>query len=323
MSKIKSIIKLYHHLYELAPKKGTPRQGALLKVIFDDGMLGYADCHPWTTLGDLSLEEQLNALKQNRLTSLTRRSIYNARLDAQARTEQRSLFDGLHIPPNHYLIQYLDDGSAKEIANAIAEGFTVIKIKIKNGCEDVKILNRLFERWSKNIRFRLDFNAKLSYEPFKAFSEAIGTGSDAVDFYEDPIPYNKQIWKSLQKKDRLPLACDREAEAAIGHPESAQILVIKPAVIEPEIFETSQRRQKLVFTSYLDHPLGQAAAAYAAAKAGQTQKIDTCGLLTHLVYYSNPFSECISSAGPHFRLPLGTGFGFDALLQSIQWKFLC
>jgi O-succinylbenzoate synthase len=322
MRKLSSIIKLYHHPYELISKKGPLRQGALLKVIFDDGTLGYADCHPWSNLGDLPLEGQLDALKQNRLTSLTRCSLNFASLDAQARAEQRSLFDGLLIPPNHYLIQYLDGESAKEVDDAITEGFTIIKIKIKNGVEDVKIINKLIERSPKNIRFRFDFNAKLSYEAFKAFSEAIITDVNSVDFYEDPIPYDKKIWQSLQENEQLTLACDREAETAMGHAASAQVLVIKPAVIEPKVFETSHRMQKLVFTSYLDHPLGQTAAAYSAAKAGQTQKIETCGLLSHVVYHPTPFSECISATGPHFRLPPGTGFGFDSLLQNIQWKCL-
>jgi O-succinylbenzoate synthase len=40
------------------------RQGALLKIVFADHLVGYADCHPWPELGDIPLAEQVALFSQ-------------------------------------------------------------------------------------------------------------------------------------------------------------------------------------------------------------------------------------------------------------------
>ena len=48
-----------------------------------------------------------------------------------------------------------------------------------------------------------------------------------------------------------------------------------------------------------------------------------CGLLTHLNYKPNPFSEQFGfNITPDFPVPAGTGLGFDALLAALPWKSL-
>jgi len=56
--------------YELSPiaalgrlSADQPRRGALLRVVFADEVVGYADCHPWPELGDLPLSDQLACLR--------------------------------------------------------------------------------------------------------------------------------------------------------------------------------------------------------------------------------------------------------------------
>ncbi|MEA2329564.1 MAG: hypothetical protein QOE68_4523, partial [Thermoanaerobaculia bacterium] len=90
--------------YELTPKRRLssvaadgPRRGALIRV---NG--GYADVHPWPELGDLPLDEQLALLARRETTPLTQCSLEFASIDAAARRDGRSLFDGLTIPPSHW-----------------------------------------------------------------------------------------------------------------------------------------------------------------------------------------------------------------------------
>ena len=81
-----------------------------------------------------------------------------------------------------------------------------------------------------------------------------------------------------------------------------------------------------VFTSNMDHPLGQCWAAYNAAKfyTGKPEsEIPLCGLVTHHVYRPNPFSERMGmDITPEFPVPGGTGLGFDDLLEALPWKTL-
>ena len=76
--------------------------------------------------------------------------------------------------------------------------------------------------------------------------------------------------------------------------------------------------KELVVTSYLDHPLGQACAAWTAARLG----VKTAGLLTHSVYEPNLFSASILARGPRLAFSPGTGFGWDKELASLEWESL-
>ena len=77
-------------------------------------------------------------------------------------------------------------------------------------------------------------------------------------------------------------------------------------------------------TSYLDHPLGQVAAAYVAAQlwAQFPDRLETCGLLSHLVYQTNEFSEQLCVKEAILIPPEGTGFGFEETLYNQDWRDL-
>jgi O-succinylbenzoate synthase len=109
-------------------------------------------------------------------------------------------------------------------------------------------------------------------------------------------------------RKRVRLALDR----ATG--KEADVLVVKPAIQE---VPTDER--ELVVTSYMDHPVGQLFAAYVAAT---TKTSDRCGLLTHLVYEPNAFSERLRIDGMRLVPPGGNGIGFDDLLENLAWRKL-
>jgi o-succinylbenzoate synthase len=316
-------MKIAYHLYELVPSsletKRAPRQGALLRLTFSDGLIGYADCHPWPELGDATLSEQLAGTQE---TPLMKRAVSFARLDAEARSHNKNLFEGLSLPPSHFLIADLHTFSPSSIEHILDQGFTRIKIKVGNSLnQEIPLLKDIIlQLKATSCKVRLDFNCKITYSQFCAFLEAMKGYHEEIDFCEDPFPFHPEQWQRIRETFSVSLACDRHSEIAIQYPAAADILVIKPAV-QDEAFALIAS-QRLVVTSYLDHPLGQLAAAYVAAKMAHRipQKIDVCGLLSHQAYSSNPFSECLNRCGAYLNPPCGTGFGFDALLNVLPWK---
>ena len=274
----------YFWRYELVSKRRLSaiagrRFGALIRV--GDG---FADVHPWPELGDLPLDEQLSLLACGTTTRLTARSLHFAALDAAARAESRSLFDGLVIPPSHW--PGADPPASFDVAK-------------------VKSLETLPER----VRLRIDFNATLTAEQFLRLE----LPRERIDFVEDPCPYDGATWRMLRERTGVRLALDREVAE-----DGVDVLVVKPALQEMPL-STSMTSREIVVTSYMDHAIGQMFAAYVAASHAIA---NTCGLFTHVLYEVDSFFDRIRADGPRLLAPAGTGIGFDDLLESLPWKKL-
>ena len=286
------------------------REGALLRFEFPDGEIGYADCHPWEEWGDLPLKQQLALLRKGIFTPLTGRSMILAQRDSEARAEEQNLFSGLTIPESHWLM-----GSSSD---PIPEGFSRLKLKVgKRPTEEIPELNGLFHRLPEGVKVRLDFNARLSQEEFEAYLRAIDVGLDKIDFIEDPFPYERRAWEEVQGRHKLDLACDHLSDQRLDDTGSYRVVVLKTAVQSERPFRNVEGC-RLVVTSYLDHPVGQLGAALVAAGL----QTDYCGLLSHNVYQTNPFSERLQTRGAVLVPPEGTGIGFDTLLRDQPWKLL-
>ena len=270
--------------YELIPRRrlsgiaaAGPRRGALIRV---NG--GFSDVHPWSELGDAPLDEQLARLRRGETTPLTASSLRFAAIDAAARRDGRSVFDGLTIPPSHW------PGTDPP------DAFDTVKLKS---------IDNIPER----VRLRIDFNATLTAVEFEAIAATLPRRR--IDFIEDPCPYDPATWRGLRDRTGLRLALDRGTGT-----EDVDVIVIKPAVQE-----IPNTHAEIIVTSYMDHPLGQLCAAYAAASAHITT---TCGLVTHVLYESDPFIERMYLNGARLVAPQGTGFGFDDLLEGLPWRRL-
>jgi len=272
--------------YELTPKRRLSaiaadgaRRGALIRV---DG--GVADVHPWPELGDLPLDEQLALLARGETTPLTLASLEFASIDAAARRDGRSLFDGLTIPPSHW--PGPDPPSS----------FDTAKLKSIDVIPD-------------RVKLRIDFNATLTAEEFIRIAATLPR--ERIDFIEDPCPYDADLWRSLREKTGLRLALDRGVPCSIS---SHDILIVKPALEEIPCVDA-----EIVVTSYMDHPIGQLCAAYAAATANIAS---TCGLVTHVLFENDPFIERMRIDGTRLVPSGGTGWGFDDLLENLPWRKL-
>lgn len=286
---------MFVHRYTLRSRRGATRAGALLRV--DDG---FADVHPWAELGDAPLDEQLALLARDETTPLTRASLRLAALDAAARRRGVSLFDGLTIPLSHWP------------GNDPPAGFDTIKTK---GVVD----------FPPHVRLRVDFNARLTPDEFLRIAETLP--SERIDFIEDPCPYDETTWRELRERTGVRLAYDIPSLAehakrrARLHPAlpgeggaSFDVRIHKPAL------QTEwPRHNDVVVTSYMDHPVGQFSAAYVAATHDTNAR---CGLFTHVLYEPDAFLERVESDGPRLLPPLGTGIGFDDLLERLPWNLL-
>lgn len=281
--------------YELIPKRrlnavanAGPRRGALLRI---DG--GVADVHPWPELGDVPLDEQLARLSRGETTPLTSSSLEFASIDATARRDGRSLFDGLTIPSSHW------PGPDPPPA------FDTVKLKSIDVVPD-------------RVRLRIDFNATLTAEEFVEVAATLPR--ERIDFVEDPCTYDPSTWRELRAKTGLRLALDRGASSSqprhscLCSVDSYDVLILKPA-----LGEIPRTDAEIVVTSYMDHPIGQLCAAYAAATANITS---TCGLITHVLFENDPFIERMVIDGTRLVPPAGTGWGFDDLLERLPWQKL-
>ncbi|HEV7427939.1 MAG TPA: enolase C-terminal domain-like protein [Thermoanaerobaculia bacterium] len=299
--------------YELTPKRRLnalaaegPRSGALIRV---NG--GVADVHPWPELGDLPLDCQLARLAHGDSTPLTQASLEFASIDAAARRDGRSLFDGLTIPRSHW------PGPNPP------PSFEIVKLKSIDVIPD-------------RVRLRIDFNGTLTAEEFVRIAATLPR--ERIDFIEDPCAYDPVVWRELRAKTGLRLALDRAPSSTQHRQEclchtgnadenpmwhrhsclcsvgSYDVLIVKPA-----LEEIACSGIEVVVTSYMDHPIGQLCAAYTAATANITS---TCGLITHVLFENDPFIERMRIDDTHLVPPGGTGFGFDDLLEKLPWRRL-
>ena len=292
------------------------REGVLLRS--DEG--GYACLQTWPELGDAPLEYELDALREGSPLLLGKRAIACMEADAAARREGRSLFAGLSVPKSHATLTV--SATPAQVYNLDKKGFTMGKIKV------LPKLDATVERLTKlaamvpNWMWRVDFNATLTLEEALQFWDMLSPAMRArIDFVEDPTTYDVDAWQQLQDAG-MPLGYDMPLpnENLIPKRTSKPMLrLVKPARHHSNSGEP-------VFTSYLDHPLGQCWAAYNAALFYQgkpANEVPLCGLITQHVYQPNAFSEELGmDITPTFTPPAGTGLGFDALLAAQEWKTL-
>lgn len=288
-------------------------EGALIRI--GDG---FGCIHPWPELGDPPLDRCLADLAGPRRRSLVRRAIRCAEYDRTAREFGHSLFEDLEVPLSHATLTAPDPVAFAEACEA---GFRVMKLKCgRDLAAEARFLVERVED-QPGIQWRLDFNESL--DPAVAAEHLMGLPErvrHAIDFVEDPCPYSDSAWTELARTTRLALAVDREAAPLSA---AARVMVIKPALDEPFLLAEAAiaHAQRVVVTSAMDHPLGQAFAAWEAARLALQFPglVGLCGLQTQHVYETNAFTEVLGPWVPEFRVPEGDGLGFTDLLEALPW----
>ncbi len=293
-----------------------PREGVLLRG--DNG--GYACLQSWPELGDSPLEYELDALREGSPLRLGVRALKCMEIDGEARAKGVSLFDGLKVPRSHATLTV--SATPSQVYNLHQRGFRVGKIKVipklASTVERLTNLAAMVPDW----KWRVDFNCTLSVDETLRFWDMLSDAMKArIDFIEDPCYYDVDSWQRLQDAG-IPLGYDLpvQNESIIPHRTTKPMMrLVKPA-------RHHSNAGMPVFTTYLDHPLGQCWAAYNAAlfyKDVPAEEVPLCGLVTQHIYRSNAFAEELGlDITPDFIPPRGTGLGFDALLSALTWKKL-
>lgn len=292
-------------------------EGVLLK----DSEGGHACLHPWPELGDPSLQKCLEDLAGARRWPLVRRALRCLEMDGAARSVEDPLFEDLEVPLSHAT---LVAPNAAEVARAVEADFTVAKLK---GGHDLAAEGALLEEMTKlhpDLRWRIDFNETGDAVEIATWLKGLPAEvRSRIEFLEDPCEYSESKWRELYRESRIALAVDREAAPQAT---AAQVVVVKPALDEPWLLaEAAQGNgQRVVVTSYMDHPLGQSFAAWEAGRlALQFPGLaGVCGLKTHHLFEPDAFTEALGPWTPSFHPAPGTGLGFDALLAKLPWKRL-
>lgn len=242
----------YDMLMECPPNSRTVAgviEGALIR---EGG--GYGCLQAWPSLGDVPLEGQLEALRDGAPTALGKACLLCCEVDAAARRDGRSLFEGLELPPSHLLADRADDYTLRRAA-------AIGLVKVKR-VELVAPLARI-------ARVRIDFNGSLDAGEFREFVAALDPPTrERIDFVEDPTPYDPQLWEALQDESGLRLALDRGPTDAL---RGFSVRVWKPACVA-----LPPAGERFCITHNMDHDLGRRYAAYRAASFGGERV--TCGL---------------------------------------------
>lgn len=294
------------------------RKGALIRT--DEG--GYGCIHPWPELGDATLQEELAALQRNEPLPLGLRALECARADGEARARGISLFQGLTIPASHATLPACVSPATVRIMEA--KGFTAGKIKATPNLDAVRERLTMLASMVPSWRWRLDFNSSLNENEALAFWKALpGELQLRIDFIEDPCPYSVPSWQHLADEG-LPLALDLGSDSL--HQPAAPSALHATRIVKPAREQTPRDLSgPPVFTTVMDHPLGQLWAAWQAAdyyRNTPETDIPLCGLCTHLLFEPDPFINQMGGIAPRPAIPEGTGLGFDAMLESLPWARL-
>ncbi|MEG0836515.1 MAG: hypothetical protein RSF35_01145 [Akkermansia sp.] len=316
---------MYYHEYSLIAKgqlnarsENFRRTGVL--ILTDAG--GYGCIHPWPELGDATLQEELDALRAGSPLPLGKRALECATVDAEARAKGVKLMDGLIIPDSHATIPpYVSPATVRLMSH---HGFKAGKLKampnITSTRERLITLASMVPEW----RWRLDFNASLELNAAEQFWQGLTEPlKEMIDFIEDPCSFTHESWMHLSNQG-MPIACDLGSHICYQPKITTDIpmtRVIKPARERSPHKNTG----KHIFTSMMDHPIGQLWACYCAAsyyKGYDKQDMPLCGLCTHLLFQKDAFIEELGDLSPVINIPQGTGLGFDELLKKLDWKKL-
>ena len=265
---------------------------------------GYGCVQPWPMFGHPSLEDHWNALAAGVSLPLLDQAMQCAHLDAEARSARTSWWDDGKVPLSHATVTHFD-----EELTISERGFT--HAKLKAAVADTPAILRWAERHPE-IRLRLDFNELPNRAEFESWLTQIPAEiKTRIDWIEDPFVFDASAWHACQTRENVELAIDRAFSGErIVWPD---VSIWKPAW---QPLPTGIRTGNVIVTSAMDHPVGQAWAAYSAAQAGIE---NVCGLRTDHLFEADAFLEMMGPWSPAWPNIRGTGMGFDELLENLSW----
>jgi O-succinylbenzoate synthase len=266
---------------------------------------GYGCIQPWPVFGHATMEEHWSALAAGASLPLLDQALACAKQDAAAREAGISWWTDIKVPLSHATVTDLHS----ELPQDGGQRFTHAKLKASIAETDA-----LYD-WAMQhpgIQIRLDYNEIPTIAEFDAWWRGLDRAfRDRIDWIEDPFAYNANTWSTWRDQNDAMLAVDRGF--ATAQMSERWIAIWKPAW---QPLPQGSMMQNVVVTSAMDHPVGQAWAAFCAAQAG-VQSI--CGLRTDHLFARDAFIDRMGPWSPAWPTISGTGMGFDDLLEKIPW----
>ncbi len=262
------------------------REGMLLRF---DGK--YACVHPWPELGDPTLAECIADLKAGRENQLLTRAFYAAEQFGNL------IADAPEISSHATLPQL----NGTPVLAAVDAGFKATKIKRGKDWMRLRKKTQAFIEGYPCLRWRIDFNGALTSH--RELSQFLGAmPRHQIDFIEDPFsdPKLAETWKGF------PIAYDRVI------PENLDLehnyLIAKPTIQSLETIEelAGTHPEKVIFTSYMDHAVGQLFALQEAQRFYKKHKVKApplCGLVTQGLYEETSYASLLGAASPTLNHP--------------------
>jgi O-succinylbenzoate synthase len=335
-----NIENIEYSIYELEPisslnsesKEMLRRNGCLFRIHFKDFGIGYSDCFSWPELGDTSLTEKVKMIQVGKMDFHIEKSFSIAKTDAFYRFNRENAFKKLCLINNHFTCVNFNLLTTNFIENLKKEGFKYIKLKcgfdLEKEASFLKKISPILK--SCNIKVRLDFNGSSLFDEMHQFLTSLDKYLSVISFLEDPFKNINNEWLQIKLLfPELKIALDRTNNSSdyFNIKEAYDYLILKPAIQNyDEILNFKNyniSRKKILFTSYMDHPLGQLSALYEASEYynRNKDKQQICGFLTHNLYKINSYSERIKVNLSQIIPPYeGFGFGFDDLLENENWR---
>lgn len=326
------MLKFAYSKYSLRPLTlagGLPylkdREGALFRVSWPNGKVGYADLMPRPELGDLSLEQELLALKKLRMSPLIEQMIALAKRDADFRAADKNAFQESKKVKNNYFISEVTKTETSLLDSIKNQNFSTLMIDCgQNFDEEAEHVRRILRM--TNFMVRLDFNGKADFSSFERFMTKIEPGlKPRIEYVEDPMPFDPEAWKEAARL--APLGIESQySYVQWGRPELVppiKTLVIRPSRIDHEkaVKNALQYNCKLVVTSSLEHPVSTAHASIIASDliTRYPLLVSDHDCLYQTFYAPHAFSGYLTSQGPYLTNSPGTGIGFDAKFKALSW----
>lgn len=301
----------------------TKVNGLLLKIQFNASLVGYSSVQTYPQFGDPTLEEVeqsiLTWLRTGDSKSQITKNIVNwANRDAIARKQNLSLKVDPQCFENHFLVNDMKTLTSESLKQVKHQGYKIIKFKMgRNLAEETQILRCQAEL--KNFKWRLDFNASLNKSQWISWGKENLDLFKNIEFVEDPIPFDLDDWRVVKQSLPVKLALDFHLEQHLRQQQTAEVvdvIVIKPMVdnIDDVIQWVIKHDKKYLFTSYLDHVIGQKNAQLDLMQYLPKMKdsLLACGLNSNFVFEQTSYSEFTENSAQ--------GIGYTSLLQGEKWQ---
>lgn len=277
------------------------REGWLVRLVTDAGLIGYGDCAPLPQAGTESMDSAAACLSGwvaalpglpleaalGRITASAAEApaaccgLETALLDLLAQRAGLPLARWLNPRSSaavkvNAVLGGLDRQVTERALAAVAEGYSVLKLKVglAAGLEEIPLLHELVRCLPAGVSLRLDANCAWNETEAEDFLGALA--GLPVESVEDPLASpDRAGWFRLQAKVPFPLAADESlrimgADVLFNQP-SVRRVVLKPMVLGGLVSALALARRareadvECVVTTTVDSAVGVTAALHLAA----------------------------------------------------------